>query len=179
MIRTQIFLVGNKSCRLLVGTYVRHHATKEDGMRAARKDNLSKKRTAGDLMSRAVVTISPNDSIHSVAARLAENGISGAPVVDRGELVGIISEADLIREAFPPARIERPGSVTHSLRLLLRGRGALFVKDASVASVMTRNVVTVLPTTGLSEAAAKMDGMGLKRLPVVDDKGHLIGIVSR
>src|SRR5688500_17034363 len=136
MNRTEIVLVGYKLCRHLVVTYVRDHAAKVDGMTAARKDNISKTRTEGDVTTRAVVTDAPNDAIHSVAARLAENGISGAPVVDRGELVGIISEADLIREAFPPARMERPGSVTHSLRLLLRGRGALFVKDASVASVM-------------------------------------------
>ena len=144
-----------------------------------RPGSFRNKTTVDDVMSRAVVTVAPSDTIHSAAARLTDHEISGAPVVERDELVGIVSEADLIRGAFPPARIDRPGSFKHAVRLLLRGRGALFVEDTSVASLMTENVVTVRPTTTISEAAATMDGTGVKRLPVVDDEGHLIGIISR
>ena len=136
-------------------------------------------RLVDDLMTRNAVTVSSDDTIHAAAGLLAEHEISGAPVVDDGKLVGIVTEADLIRGAFPPARIDRPGSFKHVFQILFRGRRALFVEDASVASIMTNHVVTVGPKTTISEAAATMDGTGVKRLPVVDDKGHLIGIISR
>lgn len=135
--------------------------------------------TVADVMTTDPVTVTTDDTIHAAAARLADYRISGAPVVDEGKLVGIITEADLIRAAFPPATIDRGGSLRSLLAQLLRGRVAHLAEDATVESVMTDRVKTVGPRTTVSDAAATMDGTGLRRLPVIDEEGNLIGIVSR
>ena len=138
------------------------------------------KRTVAGVMTRDPVTVSPGEQIHTAAGRLARYEISGAPVVDEGRLVGVVSEADLVGAAFPPAAIERPGSPAATvLGLFLRGRAAGLPEDATVASVMTEDVVSTAPSASLLEAAAVMQRRGLKRLPVVDYAGHLVGIVSR
>lgn len=142
--------------------------------------HFMRKGTVAAVMTREPVTVSPTETIHAAAARLAEYRISGAPVVDEGKLVGIVSEADLVRAAFPAAAIDRPRSPARTiLGLFLRGRAAGLPEDATVASVMTEDVVITAPAASLSEAAAVMDHRGLKRLPVVDYGGHLVGIVSR
>jgi CBS domain-containing protein len=139
-----------------------------------------KKRTVADIMTRETVTLSPTDTVHEAAARLAQHRISGAPVVDQGELVGILSEADLMHAAIPPASIEKTRSTTMAvLGLFLRGQATVPGEDATVGSVMTDDVVTIGPTTSIWDAAAVMERRRLKRLPVVDDEGDLIGIISR
>ena len=138
-----------------------------------------RRRTVGGVMTPDPVTVSPSDTIHATAALLAENGISGAPVVQRGTLVGVVSESDLIQAAFPPATINRPASRMTVLGLVLRGLPSQFAEDATVASVMTEDVVTVGSTTSVGDAAATMLRRQVKRLPVVDAEGHLVGIISR
>lgn len=142
--------------------------------------HFMRKRTVGGVMTRDPVTVSPSETIHAAAARLSDYEISGAPVVDDGKLVGVVSETDLVRAAFPPAPIDSPGSPTRTLLgLFLRGRAAGLPEDATVASVMTEDVVSTGPSASLSEAAATMEHRGLKRLPVVDYGDHLVGIISR
>lgn len=138
-----------------------------------------KKRTVADIMTRDVVTLSPKETIHEAAARLAERRISGAPVVDDGRLVGVISEADLMRTAIRPASIGKARTSTMALLgLFLRGQATHPTEDVTVGSVMTSSVVTAAPTTGIWEAASKMEREGFKRLPVVDGD-DLVGIISR
>lgn len=138
------------------------------------------KKSVAAAMTRDPVTIAPDETIHAAAGKLARYEISGAPVVDRGRLVGVVSEADLLREAFPPAAINKPGSAPRTLLgVFLRGRAPGLPDEATVASVMTENVVTIVPSASLSEAAATMNRRGFKRLPVVDYADHLVGIISR
>ncbi|HEV2756551.1 MAG TPA: CBS domain-containing protein [Actinomycetota bacterium] len=141
---------------------------------------VTKRGTVGGTMTREVVTVSPSETIRAAAARLARHGISAAPVVDRGKLVGIVSEADLVRVAFPPATTGRGGPATMTLLgLVLRGRATGLPEHATVESVMTRHVVTVEPSASLADAVRTMDRLRLKRLPVVDDEGRVAGIISR
>lgn len=155
------------------------HSSRGEGKPSVIAESANKRTVAG-VMTRHPVTISPDQTIHEAAARLTKYRISGAPVVAKGELVGVISELDLMRAALAPAAIDRRRSTTATLLgLFLRGRLARVPEDATVASAMTRHVVTVEPTTTLSDAAATMQRSRLKRLPVVDDEGHLIGILSR
>jgi CBS domain-containing protein len=130
-------------------------------------------------MVSSVITVGVNASIGEVAAILLNNNISGAPVVgEKGELVGIVSEGDLIR------RPETGTSKRHSwwLELLSNERtlAAEYVKSHSrkVADVMTSDVITAKPDTPLGEIAAMLERNRIKRVPIVEG-GKIVGLVSR
>jgi CBS domain-containing protein len=107
--------------------------------------------TARDVMSPDPVTFRPETSVHEAAQTLAEHRISGAPVIsDDGSIAGIVSEYDLIA---------RMGS--------------------SVREVMTRAVVSVPDTMPLDRVRAILVTQRLKRVPVVDGDGRLVGLISR
>ena len=134
---------------------------------------------AADVMVSNVITVGVNASIGEVAAILLNNNISGAPVVgEKGELVGIVSEGDLIR------RPETGTSKRHSwwLELLSNERtlAAEYVKSHSrkVADVMTSDVITAKPDTPLGEIAAMLERNRIKRVPIVEG-GKIVGLVSR
>ena len=134
---------------------------------------------AADVMVSNVITVGVNASIGEVAAILLNNNISGAPVVgEKGELVGIVSEGDLIR------RPETGTSKRHSwwLELLSNERtlAAEYIKSHSrkVADVMTSDVITAKPDTPLGEIAAMLERNRIKRVPIVEG-GKIVGLVSR
>lgn len=121
------------------------------------------------VMSRPVVTVAPDATIKDAARLLISNSISALPVVDgAGELVGIVSEADLIpMETRPDPRTQATP--------LPPTAGSSPLK---VADVMTRNVITVQTDSEVSQAARIMIEADVKRVPVMQD-GRLVGIVSR
>jgi CBS domain-containing protein/rubredoxin len=107
--------------------------------------------TALDIMTPDPLTLTPETSVHEAAALLSEHRISGAPVIgDGGGILGIVSEYDLIA---------RPGS--------------------TVREVMTRDVVTVPGTASVDRVRAILVTQRLKRVPVVDADGKLVGLISR
>jgi CBS-domain-containing membrane protein len=122
-----------------------------------------------EIMSRPVVTASPEMGIKSAARLLVERGISALPVIDsKGELVGIVSEADLL------AMETRPDPRTQATPLAPTAGRA----PKTVAEVMTRNVRTVTTNTEASQAARMMLEASVKRVPVL--QGHrVVGVLSR
>ena len=132
-----------------------------------------------DVMTNLVVKLYPNDTLHEAASRLAQNDVSGAPVVQEGRVVGIVSEADLMRAAVAPTGAGKGRSTMTILGSLLRGDKAQPLDDPRVRTVMSRPVITISPTGTVGEAAAVMERHCVKRLPVVDPDGRLVGIVSR
>lgn len=134
----------------------------------------------GEIMTRLVVKLYPKDTIHDAAMRLAQNHISGAPVVRDGKVVGIVSEADLVRAAIPPARVDHGSRTTVGLLgLVIRGQITGPFAETMVQSVMSEYVVTIGPSASVWDAAALMERHGVKRLPVTDEAQNLLGIVSR
>jgi CBS domain-containing protein len=134
---------------------------------------------AADVMVSNVITVGVNASIGEVAAILLNNHVSAAPVVDeKGELVGIVSEGDLIR------RPEIGTAKRHSWWLeLISNKWASateYIKSHSrkVADVMTRDVITAKPDTPLGDIAAMLERNRIKRVPIVEG-GKLVGLVSR
>lgn len=127
-----------------------------------------------DLMSTDPITTSPETLLKDAARLMVQAKVSGLPVMKDGKLVGIVTEGDFLRQE---ANRDQP----YRFSLL----DALFGDDPTppivetVAEVMTEQVLTVSPDTGLSEAARIMANRRIKRLPVVDDDGNLIGILSR
>ena len=130
---------------------------------------------AADVMTRKVIAISPEHSVKHAACVMLENHISGLPVLDdKGSLVGIITEGDLLRRA-------ELGSAAWRARGNTREEGPeVFVKGHSwrVGDVMTPRVVTVDEDTPIDRIAAAMTTNDIKRVPVAR-AGQMVGIVSR
>jgi len=107
--------------------------------------------TAHDIMTPDPLTLGQETSIHDAAQMLSEHRISGAPVISAdGSIAGIVSEYDLIA---------RTGT--------------------TVREVMTRDVVSVADTAGIDRVRAILVTQRLKRVPVVNAKGQLVGLISR
>jgi CBS-domain-containing membrane protein len=135
---------------------------------------------AADVMVSNVISVRPDASVEKIAETLLANRISAVPVVDdAGVPVGIVSEGDLIH------RVEAGTERHRSWWLeILVGKEILareFVKSHArkAADVMTRAVVTVRAETSLGDIASVLDKHQIKRVPVVDNAGKIIGIVSR
>jgi CBS domain-containing protein len=130
-----------------------------------------------DVMTSDVVTVRPETSLKDVAAILTERRISGVPVVDAsGKVVGVVSEGDILfKERGPSERtgllawFADPYDVAEQLKLAARTAG----------EAMTAPAKTIAPWRPVSSAAAEMLDEGVNRLPVVDDEGRLVGIVTR
>ncbi|MGH2754134.1 MAG: CBS domain-containing protein [Actinomycetota bacterium] len=132
-----------------------------------------------DVMTHLVVTLRRGDSLREAARRLLSNRISGAPIVDQGRLVGVISEADLVAAYSPPARSGSPFAAVDPLAFLLRGMAPRAVHHSTVGDVMSTDVITVSPDSGVLTAASLIDRHGVRRLPVVDKDDLVVGIVTR
>jgi len=134
-------------------------------------------------MTANVMTVTPETSIQHLAELLCEHGVSGFPVVDStGELVGIVSEGDLLHRT--ELGTERPSGRRH-LRWLDRlavdrdiARDYLKSHARTVRDVMTRDVITVADTARLEEIIDVLEQNRIRRVPVARD-GKIVGIVSR
>lgn len=125
---------------------------------------------ARDVMTRDVVTVGPHTSARYAAAVMAERGFAALPVVDDdGELVGIVAEADVLRDRLP-----------RDPRLHLRRDGDTGGEPPPtlVHDVMTTAVRTVDATADVADVARVFVDDRLRSLPVTDG-GRLVGIVSR
>ncbi|MDX2296446.1 MULTISPECIES: CBS domain-containing protein [Streptomyces] len=132
-------------------------------------------RTVFEVMTHKVITAAPQTPFKQIARLLAEHDVSAVPVVDPDRrLLGVVSEADLLRATAELPDLE--GRLA-GVRLLSQERG---LPDAETAAeLMTSPVVTAQPRWNLVETARTMQRKGVKRLPVVDETGRLVGIVSR
>jgi CBS domain-containing protein len=128
------------------------------------------------VMTTEVVAVQPWTPFREIVTRLAEHRISAAPVLDAGgNLLGVVTEADLLlKQEHPDLEFNVP-LAWNRRRRLEREKAAAVV----AGKLMTTPAVTVSPTATITEAARRMHTAGIKRLPVVDDAGRLVGIVSR
>lgn len=104
-----------------------------------------------EYMTREVATVAPEDSVKSVAERIAKTeGHSGFPVAENGRVLGFVSARDLL----------------------------LADNEESVSTVMSRELIVAHPEMRLNDAARVILRSGIRKLPVVDDEGSLVGIIS-
>jgi CBS domain-containing protein len=128
--------------------------------------------TVKDVMTTEVVAVRSETTFKEMAAALRRYRVSALPVVDdAGRMLGVVSEADLLaKEALAD-----PGPVAELVhRKDLRKAEGLTADD-----LMTREAVTASPDDPIEQAARMMHFMRVKRLPVVDCGGQLVGFVSR
>ena len=132
-----------------------------------------------DCMTKDVVTVRPDTSVHGIAELMVKKRISGVPVVsEAGALVGIIGQGDLLHRA-------EVGTERRSkwwLRMLANSnelaRDYTKAHGLKAEDVMTRKVISIDANDDLAVAADIMDRQRLKRLPVMRD-GKLVGILTR
>lgn len=132
-----------------------------------------------DVMTHLVVSFRPQDAIEEVARRLLANRISGGPVVSAGRVVGVVSEVDVAQAYSTTADHNGRIRSTDPLLFRLHGAPAPAWANAAVEEVMTREAVTIAPDASVGEAAILMDRHSVRRLPVVEDEGYLVGVIAR
>lgn len=133
------------------------------------------KLTVADVMTTRVLKAREAMPLKELARMLSEHRVSALPVLDADDrVVGIVSEGDVLLKQGDPDR-----RATHWWqRRRTRDRARRAAGD-TVGHVMTRPAVTITPRAPLAQAARRMVDHGVKRLPVIDAEGTLVGIVSR
>lgn len=130
--------------------------------------------TISDVMNTRVIALKRTADFKEIVSVLRQHRVSACPVVnDAGQVIGMVSEADLLfKEADPGTPC---GPIRQRWKLSEESK----VNAVTAAHLMTSPAVTIQPDTPVAVAARVMQDRRLKRLPVVTDDGTLIGIVSR
>jgi CBS-domain-containing membrane protein len=139
---------------------------------------LARRVSVKDVMNTDVAYVRVDTSLAEAATLMAQRGVSGVPVLDgRDNVVGVISEKDFMRIMSGA----HSASFMHVIAECLGGRRCLAVpvNVRTAADIMSAPAVTVTPEATLMEAADLMAKRGVNRTPVTDDRGRLVGIVSR
>ncbi len=135
----------------------------------------------GDIMETDWPTLGPESTVEEAIKLFAEERVSGAPVVEDGRLVGIITEGDLI---FQDADVRAPGFLDILGGIVPLGdtdeyrREALKSAGVTVGEVMTDDPVTIIPEATLAETATIMAERRKKILPVIEGD-RLVGVITR
>jgi len=129
-----------------------------------------------DIMTTDPIRVTPDALLKEAARLMVRHQVSGLPVVDdSGELVGVVTEGDFLRQE---ASRERPYGA--SLLDALFGDGVVAIPTAeTVEEVMSKDIITIAADATIGEAARVMAQSNIKRLPVLDPDGELIGVISR
>jgi len=133
--------------------------------------------TVADVMTRKVIAVREAATFKEIAGKLRDERISAFPVIDDdNKVIGVVSEGDLIaKEAVAGSGQDYSGPLAGLLHRheLEKARGV------TAGEFMTKPPMTIGPDAPVSEAAQLMYDRRVKRLPVVDEAGRLVGIVSR
>ena len=126
--------------------------------------------TVGDAMTRDVVLLAADMTAAMALRRLEKQAVSGAPVVDHGRVVGVITRRDLL----VPTLLDDPG---RTWAVVARRRNRL--DGLRVSDLMSDESVTAGPDWPLVRAVQMMIIQGVNRLPVVDNTDRPLGILTR
>ena len=117
-------------------------------------------RTVADIMTRSVITLSPEADIYDAVRTLLKHKITGAPVVgENGRLVGFLSEKDCLKVLVSGALDGLP--------------------EGLIQDYMSLDVETIAPSASLYDAVHLFISQTYRRLPVVDDAGKVVGQITR
>jgi CBS domain-containing protein len=131
-----------------------------------------------EVMRREVATVHPESPLHQVVELLLDTDYTAVPVVDKdGKVVGVVSDNDLLTRGGMRVTISLKRAT--DLEFVRGLHESLENPNRTVSEVMTTPAVTVSPDAILGRAAQLMAEKHLKRLPVVDGDGKLIGILGR
>jgi CBS domain-containing protein len=135
---------------------------------------MAMKSCVRDVMTTHVVAVKKPASFKEMIVRMRKSHVSAFPVVDdAGRVIGVVSQADMLNKEADLA----PG--TGSLAGILRFRDHDKAAGITAGELMTSPPVAISPDATLAAAARLMRDRRVKRLPVINATGHLIGIISR
>lgn len=142
-----------------------------------------------EVMTKDVITCKPSDTIQGVVKLMSEKDISGIPVLDNDKVVGIVTEADIMRLLVVPepsrtlwmpspleVLLEIP--VKELLQLRRLQKSVKDVGEQDVGSIMREDVLSIEPDDDIEDAAAAMVKYKINRLVVLKN-GKLVGIITR
>ena len=115
-------------------------------------------KTIRDVMTSNPTTIQPSTSIVDAARKMRDEDVGSLPIVEGGQLTGTITDRDI------------------TIRAIAEGRDA---QSTTVGEIASRDLVTIDPQQSLEEAARLMGQHQLRRLPVVEEDGRLVGILAQ
>lgn len=157
--------VTEKDLRTIYGLALRHA-----------RERLATSLPVSELMTKDVITVKKDTDLQEAARRLSGLRISGMPVVEEdGRVIGVISEADILSLAG----MKREHTFRDLLRHILGEPRPERKAGGQVGDVMSAPAITTLPDSDIRDVAAILDERRIKRLPVVDAEGKLVGIISR
>jgi len=129
--------------------------------------------TVKDIMTTRVISVRKETTFRDMAVALRDHRVSAFPVIDDdGKVIGVVSEADMLTKEALVDELGIFGGILHR-RDQAKARGII------AGDLMTTAVVAVRPGDTVEHAAKLMYDRGVKRLPVTDESGHLVGIISR
>ena len=144
---------------------------------------MKEERLIKDIMVKKVITIQKDASVEELSELLVKNKISGVPVIDGdGKLVGIATEGDLIikdSDLHFPRYFKLLDSIIYLESLNKFKKSLKKFLGTKVEDVMTAEIKTVKEETPVGEAANIMIKYNINRVPVLDSKDELVGIVTR
>ena len=155
---------------------------KNENDAGAAADGGSDEPRARDIMTAPVITVTPDTSVKDLAALFRDKRIGGVPVVQEGKLVGIVTEGDLMAL---DADVQYPHYFELFDSVIYLGSQKKFKKQlekaaaATVRQLMTEKVETVAPDDPAKKAANLMVHHKFDRVPVVDESGAVVGLITR
>lgn len=135
-----------------------------------------------EIMQTDIATVSPDDSVATVANLLASRGLVGVPVVEDGTMVGIVTDSDLIARE---ADVDAPTPVTFLDAIFNADAGRSFDDEVRHAlavnarQLMTTPVISIRDSATLMHVATLMIDERVNPVPVLDDDDNLVGLISR
>lgn len=139
--------------------------------------------TVKSLMTTKVISVTPDTPVHEVAELLSKFHFTGVPVVDKNKLVGLIAERDFITsdsDLYLPTYIKLLTDLD-----FVSGDNKKLPKDAQkiinakARDIMNSKVITIAPDTDIKELAEIFAVKRVNPIPVVDEKDHMVGIISQ
>ncbi len=169
-----------RKARRELETYI--DVTEEDLMRIYTlalkfaQERRSQQVPIADVMTRDVVSVKPDADIRDAVRLLSEKGVGGLPVInDENEVVGVITEADVLCMLG----VERTHGFKDLIRHVLGDPCLKQQKEGKVRDFMTSPALVVTLGQDTLEAARLLEKRRIKRLPVVDERNRLVGIITR
>lgn len=140
-------------------------------------------------MKKEIVSFGPHDSLFDVAEVMSKSNITGAPVIEGRKVVGIISVSDIMK--FMTVSLAKSNFFAHEPHSMSMMAASLVkqgldiyqeIKKLSktmVKDFMNRDVLSISPDATIIEVAEALDKNDVNRLPVIDGRGRLVGIISK
>ena len=135
-----------------------------------------------DVMRREVPVAAPSTTIGELARLMVEHRVPGVPVIDNGELIGIVTEADLIQRE---ANVDVPSVIPFLDAMIVADAGTPFEEElrrvvaTTAEEIMTSPVISIRDVATVSELATLMLQHRVNPVPVVDDIRQIVGLCTR